>query len=382
LLAAARTAYAAAQANPDLLADPNDSNGGGAYSDGDVSDEFYWAAAELYLTTGEQGYLDDLRASPHHTGELFGPTGFNWPVTAELGRLDLATVPNGLPAAERDEVRASVVAGAEVYLETLRGQAYGLALPGGSNNYFWGSSSNIINNAIVLAVAYDLTGDAAFRDGALQGMDYIFGRNALNHSYVTGWGTKTPQNQHSRIFGAQLDPNSPHPPAGSLAGGANASLDDPFAADLLEGCVGQFCYVDDINSFSTNEVAINWNSALAWMSGFFAGQDEPVATAACTVDYVIHGGWPEGFTTQVNLTNTGEVPIDGWTLVWSFIGAQSISHSWNADVTQHGARVTASNLSWNRIIQPGQAVTFGFNGTTSLANPVPELVTVNGSACG
>src|SRR5690606_27284152 len=78
-LDAATTAYEAAQANPDLLASPADGTGGGAYSDGDVSDEFYWAAAELYLTTGEQSYLDDLRASPHHTGDLFSATGFNWP---------------------------------------------------------------------------------------------------------------------------------------------------------------------------------------------------------------------------------------------------------------------------------------------------------------
>jgi endoglucanase len=383
-LTSARTAYDAALANPDVLADPNDGTGGGSYSDSDISDEFYWAAAELYLTTGEQGYLDDLRGSPHHTGELFSPTGFNWPATAELGRLDLATVPNGLPAAERDDVRASVVTGAEGYLDTLQGQAYGLPLPGNPDNYFWGSNSNVINNAIVLATAYDLTGEARFRDGALQGMDYIFGRNALNHSYVTGWGTKTPQNQHSRIFGAQLDPNSPHPPAGSIAGGANSFLDDPFAADLLAGCVGQFCYVDDIASYSTNEVAINWNSALAWISGFLAGQGDaqPLSTTSCTVDYLIHGGWPTGFTTQVSLTNTGEAPIDGWTVVWSFTGAQSVSHSWNAEVVQDGARVTARNLSWNRAIAPGGSVTFGLNGTTSLANPAPELVTVNGAACG
>jgi endoglucanase len=382
-LTAARTAYDAALANPDLLADPNDGTGGGSYADGDVSDEFYWAAAELYLTTGEQGYLDDLRDSPHHGGELFGATGFNWPATAELGRLDLATVPNGLPAAERAELHDSVVAGAERYLETLQAQAYGLPLPGGAISYFWGSNSNVINNALVLATAYDLTGDLRFRDGAVQGMDYILGRNALNHSYVTGWGTKTPQNQHSRIFGAQLDPSSPHPPAGSLAGGANASLDDPFAADLLEGCAPQFCYVDDIESYSTNEVAINWNSALAWMASFLAdqGDGEASAPASCAVEYLVHGDWADGFTVQVNLTNTGDVAMDGWTVAWSFTGAQAVSHSWNAEVTQAGARVTAGSLSWNRLLAPGETVTFGFNATSTLANPAPELMTVNGAAC-
>jgi endoglucanase len=271
-LDAARTAYAAARANPDLLADPNDGTGGGSYSDNDVSDEFYWAAAELYLTTGEQQFLTDVQASPHHTGPVFGPTGFGWGSTAALGRLDLATVPSGLPAEDLALVRKSVVDAADTYLDTAAGQAYGLPLPGAPENYFWGGNSNIINNAVVMATAYDLTGERRYRDGALSGVDYIFGRNGLNHSYVTGWGTKTPQNQHSRIFGNQVDPTLPHPPAGSIAGGANAALQDPFAEELLAGCAPQFCYVDDIQSYSTNEVAINWNSALAWLASFVADQ--------------------------------------------------------------------------------------------------------------
>lgn len=271
-LASARTAYDAAVANPAILADPNDGAGGGAYSDGDVSDEFYWAAVELYLTTGEQRYLDDLTASVHHTDEVFPATGFAWPSTAALGRLDLATVRSGLPDAERQRIRASVTSAADAYLETLRAEAYGLPMPGSRNNYFWGSNSNIINNVIVIATAYDLTGDPAYRAGALEGMDYVFGRNALNQSYVTGWGEHSSQNQHSRMYAHQVDESSPNPPTGSLAGGANANLEDPFAAQLLAGCAPQFCYVDDIESYATNEVAINWNSALSWIASFLADQ--------------------------------------------------------------------------------------------------------------
>jgi endoglucanase len=382
-LASARRAWAAAKANPAVYADSADGNGGGAYSDGDVTDEFYWAAAELYLTTGEPAFLADLTASPHHTGDLFTPTGFNWPATAELGRLDLATVPSGLPAADRQRVRASVLAAANDYLATLAGEAYGLPLPGLRNNYFWGSNSNIINNVAVLATAYDLSGDVRYRDGALQGMDYIFGRNALNHSYVTGWGERSPQNQHSRIFAHQLDENLPNPPAGSIAGGANAFLDDPFAANLLEGCAPQFCYVDHIDSYSTNEVAVNWNSALSWIASFLADQGDGgvPGPGSCRVGYTIHGAWPGGFTTQVTITNTGTAPIDGWTLRWAFVGAQKVTHSWSNVLQQDGATVTATNQSWNRRINPGQSVTFGFNAASALANPVPGLFTVNGAAC-
>ena len=36
----------------------------------------------------------------------------------------------------------------------------------------------------------------------------------------------------------------------------------PVAQRLLQGCRAQFCYVDDIQSWSTNEITINWNAAL------------------------------------------------------------------------------------------------------------------------
>lgn len=40
---------------------PLDQNkGGGPYGDTEVSDEFYWAACELYITTGDKTYYDEL----------------------------------------------------------------------------------------------------------------------------------------------------------------------------------------------------------------------------------------------------------------------------------------------------------------------------------
>jgi endoglucanase len=116
-------------------------------------------------------------------------------------------------------------------------------------------------------------------------MDYILGRNALNISYVTGYGTRFSQNQHSRWYAHQLNPDLPHPPPGSLAGGPNSSIQDPLAQRKLAGCVGQFCYIDDIESWSTNELTINWNSPLAWVTSFLAA---PPGKGACRVE---RAGW-------------------------------------------------------------------------------------------
>ncbi len=280
LLDVARTAYDAAKAHPDIIApvangaiDP--SPGSGPYDDANVSDEFYWAAAELYLTTGERGYRNDVTGSPLHTADIFTPGGFDWGHVAPLARLDLATVHNNLR--DRDEVRDSVLRAADRYVADGKAQAWGQAYAPTDGNYAWGSNSQILNNMQVMATAYDLSGKDRYADGVVRSLDYLLGRNALNISYVTGYGDVYAKNQHSRWYSDQLNVNLPNPPNGTLAGGPNSttiSTGDPVAAQFLQGCRHQFCYIDNIGSWSTNELTINWNAPTAWIASFVADLDD------------------------------------------------------------------------------------------------------------
>lgn len=270
-LAAARTAYTAAKAHPALYAPESDNVGGGAYNDAKVTDDFYWAAAELYLTTGERKYAADVLSSPEHTADVFGPVAFDWASTAAAAKIDLALVPNRLPG--RATVRKQVVQGADKYLAIQRQHPYGVAYAPANGSWDWGSSSVIANNLVVVAAAHRITGADRYRNGLLTGLDWLFGRNALNISFVTGYGEVNARNQHSRWYAAQLDPALPHPPPGTLAGGPNSSIQDPVAQAKLQGCTGQFCYIDDIGSWSTNELTINWNAALAHLIGYVAELD-------------------------------------------------------------------------------------------------------------
>jgi len=43
---------------------------------------------------------------------------------------------------------------------------------------------------------------------------------------------------------------------------------DPVAMRLQGNCTGQTCWEDDAQAFSLNEVAINWNASLVWVSGW------------------------------------------------------------------------------------------------------------------
>ncbi|MEU5702421.1 glycoside hydrolase family 9 protein [Streptomyces aurantiacus] len=273
-LSVARTAWTAAQANPALYAPDSDSTGGGAYNDTQVTDDFYWAASELYAATGERAYRDAVTSSPWHTSsDALTPTGFNWADSAALGRLTLATVPNKLPAADIGRVRASVTAAADGHLATMAGQGYAVPIP--ANGYVWGSNSQVTNNAIVMATAYALTGQQRYRAGVLETMDYLLGRNTLDLSYVTGYGDTYARNQHHRFWAHQYDTSLPNPPAGSLAGGPNSGLQDPVAQERLAGCSPAACYIDDIGSYSTNEVTVNWNAPLAWLAAFAAERRAP-----------------------------------------------------------------------------------------------------------
>lgn len=266
-LAAARTAWAAAVANPEAYA-VIEQTGSGSYEDFELGDDFYWAAAELYVTTGEQVYADQLDAFGQHPGSAVGSTGFTWNATAPLGDITLAVVPNGRSATAGEAARAGVVAAADQAVKISRMQAY--PVPLSPDEYVWGSNGDVLNRAMVMALAEAFTGRHGYRDAALSTVDYLFGRNATGYCYVTGYGSRPASRVHHRFWAGSRDASLPQAPPGCLVGGPNANLDDAISRRLLPGLPPQRCYLDDIDAYATNEVAINWNSALVWVSAYLA----------------------------------------------------------------------------------------------------------------
>ena len=201
--------------------------------------------------------------------EAFTSAAFDWGHVAAYARTQLATVPHAHP--DRAAVRASVVAAAEATLARQATQGFGTAYVPESGRYDWGSNGLLLTNLAVLVAAFDVTGEARFQHGVLEGLNHLLGRNAMGISYVTGHGTVTSQNQHSRWYAAQADASSPHPPAGAVSGGPNSDVPDPVSSSLA-GCAPQLCYVDDIGAWGVNELTINWNAALAFVAAFAAEQ--------------------------------------------------------------------------------------------------------------
>lgn len=270
LLAAAEKAYAAAKAHPGMLADPNDGTGGGTYSDNTVTDEFYWAAAELFATTGKSAYRTDVTGSSLYRGVSFNTHGFDWGSTGALGDITLALVPTDLPAADTTAIKTAITTTADSHLTQMAAMGYPAPYRTADGTYEWGSNGLVANNGVVLALAHDLTKQEKYRDGAFAAMDYLLGRNPANYSYVSGHGDQPVKNVHHRFWAHELDAALPIAPPGALSGGPNSGLQDPTAARLLAGCAPQRCFVDDIEAYSVNEVAVNWNAALAWLANWTA----------------------------------------------------------------------------------------------------------------
>ncbi len=271
---AAARAWQAAKANPNMLAPAGDNMGGGPYDDNNVTDEFFWAAAELFVTTGEQQYHDALTASPYWEAGANGqPTGMYWGATGMLGAISLAVVPNELSEEQRDTMRGRVIAAADRWAEDVEQAGYRLPFAPGAGGYPWGSNSSVLNNMIMLALAFDFTSEPRYLDAALEGMNYLLGRNPMDQAYITGYGARPLQNPHHRFWARQIDPDYPPPPPGAVSGGPNSGLEDPYAQSIgLAGCAPQKCFVDHIESWSTNEITVNWNAPLAWMAAFLDEQ--------------------------------------------------------------------------------------------------------------
>ena len=73
------------------------------------------------------------------------------------------------------------------------------AIPFGAGDYTWGSSGDILNRSMILAVAHDLTGEAKYREAVVDATDYLLGRNVLDQSFVSGLG---PDAEDSAIVAA------------------------------------------------------------------------------------------------------------------------------------------------------------------------------------
>lgn len=258
LITAAQTAYDWAKANPRIYYTQPADISTGTYGDGDVSDEFMWAAAELYITTKIDSYYTDVNLAS------LTPDVPWWGGVKTLGLFSLARHSTELTAvAETATIKTKLDSLATTIVNKGSDSAYGVAIKAGDFN--WGSNSGILNHAWVLLEAYQRDkSKTAYLNTAQSLLDYVLGRNPTDYSFVTGFGKKTPQNVHHRPSAADGIPGAI---PGFLAGGANAGQEDKSSCSKpYPSTLAAKSYLDEECSYASNEIAINWNAPLVYVS--------------------------------------------------------------------------------------------------------------------
>ncbi|MBQ6041259.1 MAG: glycoside hydrolase family 9 protein [Oscillospiraceae bacterium] len=245
-LAAAEKAWAYLEANPDFnFKNPKDISTG-EYGDLTDKDERYWAACQMYAATWDVKYLSGITAAK---------TGLDWSTVGDYGNIALLTLTK-----EKDsdsETESTMRSNADASLKKTAESAEKLvnASPYGSpiSTYNWGSNMTIANAGVVLSLQ-------GKNDAANEVLNYLLGKNPLGTCFVTGFGTVSPENPHHR---PSMAANAAMP--GMLVGGVNENLEDSAAKAYCKTEPAAKCYIDNAESYSTNEITIYWNSPLVYL---------------------------------------------------------------------------------------------------------------------
>jgi endoglucanase len=273
--AMAERAYQWAKANPQKfyhqrqLKDPAITTG--EYGDRSANDEFFWAATALYRLTGKQTYLDD--AMKYKPQRFTTPT---WGNVASLGAYEWLAIatPHAGQGSESANTQSETVKALQGDMLTQLNTYCDEAVKGVGQSSFqspygnsprdfgWGCLAEFCCcQAMALLYADKVTGTETYRRHALQNADYLLGRNATGYCYVTGFGDKSPMHPHHRPSEAD-GVEAPFP--GMLVGGPNPGQQDKgdLGGNVYPTNIPDESYLDVMQSYASNEIAINWNASL------------------------------------------------------------------------------------------------------------------------
>ncbi len=253
-LEAAKKAYTWGIANPSVrFRNPSDV-ATGEYGDGSFGDEKSFASAELFITTGDASY-DQAKASANipDWGNVSGLATYDMAIhAAEFGAGAAAAKDSLLKVADNFVERSET--------------GFGVVMK--KSDFVWGSNAVAANQGVWLLHAYYLTGEEKYYKAARKVLDYLLGKNPLNMSFLTGFGTKSPKKPHHR---PSTSDGISAPVPGMLVGGPQPGGEDIGTQswecrDYRTGSAAT-SYTDNNCSYASNEVAINWNAPLAYLAG-------------------------------------------------------------------------------------------------------------------
>jgi endoglucanase len=264
-LTQANKAWAWAKKNPNVAYNQDEMNKKfepkvttGDYGDRNFTDEFIWAASELFVTTQRRDFLKDIN--------LLSDTNMPVPTWSQVRLLGYYTLvkksasfgqnaPKDLP-----EIKKRLLASADNLISGADKTAYQTVMTKSRRNFGWGSNSVAANQGVLLIQAFRLSNDKKYLDYELANLDYLLGRNGTGYCYLTGFGSKSPMHPHHRPSVAD---GIAEPVPGLLAGGPNPGMQDKIKVPSINP---DEAYIDDDRAYAANEIAINWNAPFAYLA--------------------------------------------------------------------------------------------------------------------
>ena len=258
-LEAAKLAYKYIKATPEFNPALPSEFSAGDYAIGDDNYYRFYLGIALWYATDDKTYLDyafeniDINDLDYYS--IYWNPLLVYPVFIYLDKANSSYK-------YYDEIYDSFIDYVKGLASATNRDSYRISLNG---NYKWGSNQNVADRAMIMFMGHYLSNITELYDAACEHLDYLLGKNTLNYSFVVGHGEQYPKNIHHRIT---MVKNSEF--KGALVGGPNSSLDDPIMKNLYQDNKPgpAKVYLDHEDSYSTNEIAIHFNSPMVFVFAY------------------------------------------------------------------------------------------------------------------
>lgn len=243
---------------------------------GDDAGNRIWAAAELFASTGDTVYRDyfEARASGGNVQSIY-----DWNNLVNMAMLTYYFCDRtGKNSAIVDKIRTNTINTANGIVNAINSHGYGRSM----TNHWWGSNGVVARMSVILYSAFKMTGDYKYRYAGFELLNHLFGRNHFGRSQVTGIGLNPPLYPHDRRCNSD---GIAAPIPGYLVGGSHGSnnTDDPIIGAMAAGLPSAAYWADNVGSYSSNEIAINWQAGLIYgVAAFLNDGPAPTATPTTT----------------------------------------------------------------------------------------------------
>lgn len=253
------------QKNPQPIyrVDEGQENGSGPYNKNTDIEERLWLAAELFRTTGDKQYEQFLE---NHKDILTRtPSFFTWDNTLALAQFAY-TQTKDANTDLKNKVSNAFLNYADIIYQKISTDGFNCALS--ETEYTWASTKNALTQGDILLMAYQIKPEQKYLDGALDQIHYLFGRNALDKSFMTGVGDNPPAHPHNRIHQS----TGAYVPGLVVSGSNHVIGGDPDQTEYLKSKHVPISksYIDVLGSWSTNEYAIDYIAPAAYALSWFA----------------------------------------------------------------------------------------------------------------